>query len=121
MLFYLLGTSAMGDYAQMRAWTSGSCWLLALQASFLAAGTLGQEEGLRKPAVGSKEARVHEINVLDLVGAVLRSHSELGLIFRARSLPYVETSHSGIVLFLSPLRFDPAFTRKNRAGFPGWA
>lgn len=52
MLFYLLGTSAMGDYAQMRAWTSGSCWLLALQASFLAAGTLGQEEGLRKPAVG---------------------------------------------------------------------
>lgn len=45
------------------------------------------------------------------------SHSELGLIFRARSLPYVDTSHSGIVLVLESSNL--AFARKNRAGFPG--
>lgn len=42
----------MGGYAQIRAWASGSCWLLPLQASFLAAGTPGQEEGLQKLSWG---------------------------------------------------------------------
>lgn len=45
------------------------------------------------------------------------SHSELVPLFRARSLPYVETSHGGIVLV--PESSNPAFARKNRAFFPG--
>lgn len=39
------------------------------------------------------------------------------LIFTARSLPYVETSHRGIVLI--PEAPNPALARKIRIGFPG--
>lgn len=44
------------------------------------------------------------------------SHCDLVVIFTARSLPYVETSHRGIVLI--PESPNPAFARKNRTDFP---
>lgn len=46
------------------------------------------------------------------------SYSDL-VIFTARSLPYAETSHRGIVFI--PKSPNPAFARKNRTGFPGMA